>query len=330
MKHTYLRNRIGLAALGVGAIMLSACATQTPPIEEKESQYSLAEQQAAQQQALAAHMQHKLSLKRKIALGRISNETLQGKSLLRDENLDVLGKQVTDLFSKALVESGNYIVLERPDIQRLKDEAELTGKELNLVDADLLVIGSLTEFGRSTTGESGFFSSSKKQTAFAKVDLRLVDTTTGQAITGFSGAGQADNETVNVFGFGSEAGYDGTINDKAIAVAVSNAVDSLTKIMEDRPWQTDILEIAEGGVFISGGQSQGIKIGMDFDVLVRGKKVKSKQSGFMIELPGEKIASIKVASLFGNSEADEGAFATITTGSIDGVATDKLVVQEVQ
>ena len=60
--------------------------------------------------------------------------------------------------SKALTESGSFLVLERPDISRLQAESDLTGVSSQLVGVDALVIGSLTEFGRKTVGQSGFVS----------------------------------------------------------------------------------------------------------------------------------------------------------------------------
>ena len=53
-------------------------------------------------------------LKRKVAIGRMTNETRYGRSLIRDEHNDTVGKQLTDMLSNALTESGNFMVLERP------------------------------------------------------------------------------------------------------------------------------------------------------------------------------------------------------------------------
>ena len=201
-------------------VLLQGCATQAPPIAQKEAAPSIAAQKAAQQAAIAEAPKAP-TLKRKIALGRITNETNYGRSLLRDQHGDPLGKQVTDLLSKALTESGAYLVFERPDITRLQAESALTATKLNLVGVDALIIGSLTEFGRKTLGETGFASSSKRQVAFAKVDLRVVDTNTSHVFFATSGAGEASTETASTFGFGSQAAYDGTLNDAAIRQAVS-------------------------------------------------------------------------------------------------------------
>lgn len=331
MRLNNLRSIFNLKNLSLGliALYLSACATQSKPVNKQEAGYSIEEQRKAQEQVVNAAPAY-LGLKRKIALGRVSNETLHGRSLLRDAQDDVLGKQVTDMLSKALTQSGRFIVFERPDIGRIQQEAALSGQSLNIVGADNLIIGSITEFGRKTTGESGFLSSSKKQTATAKVDLRLVDTKSAQIIKGFSGAGEASIENVNVAGFGSRADYDATINDRAVAVAIDDAVNELIQIVESKPWQSDILSIEGSSIYISGGVAQGIAQGMEFDVLVRGKSVKSKQTGFMITLPGKNVAKVKVQSTFGNTEAEQGSIVNVISGSLAGFKAEELIVQEVK
>jgi hypothetical protein len=234
---------------------------------------------------------------------------------------------VTDLFSKALTESGAFLVFERPDISRIQDEANLVGAKLNLIGTDALIVGSLTEFGRKTVGETGLFSASKRQVAFAKIDIRLVDVNTGHVFFSTSGAGEASTETASTLGFGSQAAYDGTLNDTAIRHAVSEAVNRLSNELNRRPWQTYILSVDHGRIFIAGGASQGVKPGMTFDVRTTGEKVKSPQTGFEITLPGKSVGEIRIDSNFGDSETTEGSTATVIAGSLDGTKPDQLVVR---
>lgn len=306
--------------------LVSGCATQSPPITQKEALPSIAAQKTAQQ-AVASQIPVVPTLKRKIALGRITNETNYGLSLLRDRHDDPLGKQVTDLMSKALTESGAYLVFERPDITRLQAESQLINTKLNLIGVDALIIGSLTEFGRKTLGETGFVSSSKRQVAFAKVDVRVVDVNTGHVFFATSGAGETSTETASTFGFGSQAGYDGTLNDAAIRQAVSEAVNKLTVEMSARPWQTYILKADAGMVYIGGGKSQGVKPGMQFSVQTQGEKMKSPQTGAEITLPGRQIAQIRIDSNFGDSELNEGSSASVISGAISGFKPEQLVVR---
>ena len=305
---------------------LSGCAIQTPPITQKEAPQPLAAQKSAQQ-AIVLQAPATPTLKRKIALGRITNETNYGQSLLRDRHDDPLGKQVTDMMSKALTESGAYLVFERPDIGRIQSESRLTDTKLNLIGVDTLLIGSLTEFGRKTIGETGFASSSKRQVAFAKVDVRAVDVNTGQVFFATSGAGEASTETASTFGFGSQASYDGTLNDAAIRQAVAEAVSRLSVEMSSRPWQTYILKIEGNRIFFGGGKSQGIKPGMQFSVQTQGEQVKSPQTGALVTLPGHVIALIRVDAMFGDNELNEGSVASILSGSLAGYKPEQLLIR---
>ncbi len=309
------------------AVLVSGCATQSPPMAVKDAPQSV-EVQKQMQQDTARALLAKPTLKRKIALGRISNETSYGKSLLRDSSGDPVGKQIADMLSKALTESGAYVVLERTDLSKLQDESRLTGTRQNLVGVDALLMGSLTEFGRKTVGESGFVSASKKQVAFAKIDIRVVDVVTGQSLFATSGAGESSTQTASTFGFGSQAGYDSTLNDSSIRQAISEVVNRLTVEFSRRPWQTSIIGVDNGRYFISGGKAQGLKPGMVFSVQTMGEKVKSPQTGFEIALPGKEVAQIRVESLFGDTEMSEGAATSVVSGSLQGLKIDQLTVRE--
>jgi len=308
------------------SILTTGCAIQTPSATQKEAPQSVASQKAAQQ-ALATQAPAAPVLKRKIALGRLSNETNYGRSLLRDRYDDPLGKQVTDLMSKALTESGAYLVFERPDINRVFAESQIAGTKLNLIGVDALIIGSLTEFGRKVVGESGFLSSSKRQVAFAKVDIRLVDTSNGHVFFAASGSGEASTETASTFGFGSQAGYDGTLNDAAIRQAISDVVNRLNTELSNRPWETYILKSEDNLIYLSGGRSQGIRPGMIFTALTKGEKVKSPQTGAEISLPGRAVAEIRIDSLFGESELNEGSAGSVVSGSVSNFRPDELVIR---
>jgi curli biogenesis system outer membrane secretion channel CsgG len=309
-------------------VFIYGCATQPKPTVTESPKYSLEEQQAAQSAAIQASREAIPTLKRKIAIGRVTNETLHGRSLLRDDSGNPLGKQVADMLTQKVVESGQFIILERPDLDRLEAETKASGSDFNNVGVDTLIIGSLVEFGRNITGTKGFWSKSKKQTASAKVAFRLVDTANGVAYFSASGAGEASTETGEVAFVGSTASYDGSLNDAAIDAAISDVIDEIVQNLAQRPWYTLFLSSTEDGIYISGGKSQGIRTGMDLAVETIGRKVKSPQTGFDVTLPGKKIATIRVVSTFGDNETNEGALVTITSGSISSNNIDQLRVVE--
>ena len=310
------------------AIALTGCAIQTPQMKDVEPSVTEELQRAAQLDAQEAAAPEQLALKRKIAVGRLSNETNYGRSLLRQNAEDQLGGKVTDMFLQALTNSDSFLVFERPDISLLQKEASLSGQNVDIVGVDTLVIGSLTQFGRATTGERGFLSSSKKQEATATVDIRLVDVKTGRVFESVTGSGSSSTESARTFGFGSAAGYDGSLNDQAIAAAVTSAVDKMTRLFMDKPWTADLLAQEDGIVFISGGESQGVKPSMVFDVETRGREVKPQTTGTTISLPGKKVAEINVVSLFGEDVLNQGAATMVTSGSLEGYKLNELQVKE--
>ena len=139
---------------------------------------------------------------------------------------------------------------------------------------DTLLIGSVTEFGRSVGGKVGFLSSTKVQSAKAKVDVRLVDVKTGHAYFSAIGAGEASTETGEVAGFGSRAAYDAALNDRAIAAAISDVIDKLVSKLEDRKWKNRHSRGKNGQVFISGGKNQGLREGDILSVMEAGALLK--------------------------------------------------------
>lgn len=293
---------------------ISGCATVSEEIQPRESQIPRSKQQAAQKEISTPA---KKTYKRKIAIVRFSNETTYGRSLLLDKDLNRIGKQTSDMLASRLIKSGRFLVFERTDLNKLLEEQKISSVANELVGVDTVIAGSVTEFGRSVTGESGFLSSTKIQTAKAKVDIRLIDLRTGHAFFSAIGAGTATTESSKTFGFGNVAAYDATLNDKVIASAISDVIDKLVSSLEKRPWRTDILDIEGEQIFISGGKLQGLKIGDLLSVMKPGKAIKSKQSGFNVSLPPTKVASIKVVSFFGENETNEGSICTPIEGNID-------------
>jgi len=294
-------------------LSMAGCVTVSPPPTAMESPVPQAQQVAAQE---SRKIPEKKRYKTKVSIARFTNETNYGRSLLYDADMDVLGKQASDMLASRLVTSGKFVVLERPDLQKIRREQELTG-QASLVGSDTVIIGSVTEFGRYVGGTSGFLSSTKTQMAKAKVDIRLVDVNTGVAYFSASGAGEATTATGEIAGYGSRAEYDATLNDRAIAAAISDVIDRLVSKLADRPWKSYILEVQGQQVFIGGGKYQGIRPGDALVVYEAGKVIKSQQSGFDVSLPPAQTATLKVVSLFGETETNEGSVCEVTSGTVD-------------
>lgn len=301
-------------------LILSACATPAP-VARVSAPAALATHDIAP--PLSEHV-----LKRKIAIGRFTNDTLYGKALLLPGQRDPLGAQAAAMMATALVRTHRFIVLERRNIGMVQAEQALDHRRGDIAGADVLLVGAVTEFGRQTEGEDGFLSNTKKQVANAKVAIRLVDARTARVIFTASGTGKASIENGTIAGFGNRAGYDETLNDRAIGAAIDDVTNEVVERLDQLPWRTDILKRSGGAVYIAGGVHQGLRPGTRLAVMQRTGRVRSAQTGFAISLPPLQVATVTVVSNFGTGAENEGSICTVTSGSISAKYTDLFVVQD--
>lgn len=266
------------------------------------------------------------SLKRKVAIARFTNETRHGSSFLRNESEDTVGKQATDILSARLVSTGKFLMVERADLGKIKKEQETFKVDGDLVGADQLIIGSVSEFGRKDTSEVGVFSRTMKQKVYAKVNVRLIDVKSGQILFSQEGEGEAMSEVGKTFLVGEEAGYDSTLDDKALSAAVSKLVSNLIENLLDHPWKSNILSKEDDSYVIAGGASQGVRKGNTFGVFTIGRKIKNPQTGILVQMPGKKVAELTVVSTTGK-DANEIAFCSLASGSIKDNFNDYEVME---
>ena len=308
--------KYSLLFLMIGLIATGECAAQKkvvkiePQIQEVKQEYQ--------------------GLKRKVAIARFSNETQYAKGIFYDKKNDPLGKQAVDILSTKLASTNKFILLERQDIDKVFEESVIIGSDDYLkVGADFLIIGSVTEFGRKNEGEAKVFSRSKTQTVQAGVSIRLVDVSTGQIIYSEEAKGEAETTNKTSFGLGKSADYDATLSDKAISAAISKLVENIVNNCMDKPWKSYFLSYDDDGIIISGGKSQGVKIGDIYKVVEKGKSVKNPQTGMMIELPGKPVGKIRIDFTGGDNPQNEFSMITFIDGEIDSQNLSNYFIEEI-
>jgi curli biogenesis system outer membrane secretion channel CsgG len=262
-------------------------------------------------------------LKRKVAIARFSNETKYGQSFFLDKNDDRIGKQSVDILSNKLLDTEKFIVLERADLDKIEKELKMGEASPLRNMADYLIVGSVTEFGRRDQSDVGIFSRVKKQIAFAKVHVRMIDVSTGQVIYSEEGEGEAFSEAGTMFGVGSEAGYDSALNDKALDAAITNLSSNIIENLLEKPWRAYILSYENGYYLISGGKSQNIKPKDRFDVMLEGEKIKNPQTNMLITLPGKTIAELEVQQTVGDTVENEVSLCTLSGGELQAFQSSK-------
>ena len=194
----------------------------------------------------------------------------------------------------------------------------------------ILIIGSITEFGRKNVGDVNAFSRTKTQTVEAGVSIRLVDVSSGQIIYSEEAKGEAETTNKTVMGLGERTDYDATLSDKAISVAISKLVENIINNCMNRPWKAYFLTYDDNGIIISGGKSQGLKIGDTFEVVEKGRVIENPQTGMKMELPGKTIGKVKIDFVGGETPESEFSMVSFTDGNIDKQNLSNYYIKEIK
>lgn len=176
-----------------------------------------------------------------IMIGKFDNKSGYMKGLFNDSN-DQLGGQSKTILIGHFQRTRRFSVLERDHLNEMANEAKLKGKNQKIKGADFTVTGDVTEFGRRETGDKqlfGVLGSGKKQIAYSKVTLNILNVLTSEVVYSVSGAGEYELSDREVLGFGSTSGYDSTLNGKVLDLAIQEATDRLVEGMEKHKWYSE-------------------------------------------------------------------------------------------
>jgi curli biogenesis system outer membrane secretion channel CsgG len=201
--------------LSAAAMVLVGCATESsrslpvPPVA------------SAQRPAIGKPVQ--------IAVGKFDNRSSYMRGIFSD-GIDRLGGQAKTILTTSLQQSGRFNVLDRDNLDEIRQEAGFARKVQTLKGANYVITGDVTEFGRKEVGDHelfGILGSGKNQIAYAKVSLNVVDTTTSEVVASSQGAGEYSLSNREIIGFGGTASYDSTLNGKVLELAIQEAVNHL-------------------------------------------------------------------------------------------------------
>jgi curli biogenesis system outer membrane secretion channel CsgG len=157
------------------------------------------------------------------------------------DGVDHLGSQSKTILIGHLQETGRFVVMDRSNMEETAREAKLKNQEQAIKGADFAITGDVTEFGRKEAGDEqlfGILGSGKRQAAYSKVTLNVVDVLTSEVVFSVQGAGEYVLSNREIIGFGGSAGYDSTLNGKVLDLAIREAVNRLVEGLEKGSWKT--------------------------------------------------------------------------------------------
>jgi curli biogenesis system outer membrane secretion channel CsgG len=253
----------------------------------------------------------------RVAVTKFENKV---KSPWWDKSWDI-GEGLTEMLTTELFKTGRVIVLERGAISDVVGEQQLgqsglvkneTGAQTGqMIGAQLIVRGAVTEFSERVKGASGQISTPYfgggvgTESAYVALDIRLIDANTGQVIASASATGTAPSTGAGatVLGpqgsgvmLGGEAFFSTPIG-RATRQAISKAV---AFILDRTPMQeTSLLVVKVDGdqVFINAGANESLRAGDIFTVYSKGEDLTDPSTGLKLGTTQRPIGTIEVTDV---------------------------------
>ena len=173
-----------------------------------------------------------------LVVGKFDNRSSYLRGLFSD-GVDRLGGQAKGIVITHLQQTGRFNVVERDNSEEIAREAAIKGAQQQLKGADFAITGDVAEFGRKEVGDVqlfGILGSGKKQVAYSKVNLNVVNVLTSEVVYSVQGAGEYALSSREVLGFGGTSAYDSTLNGKVLDLAIREAVNRLVEGVEQGRW----------------------------------------------------------------------------------------------
>ena len=195
---------------------------------------------------------------------------------------DNLGAAAADEITTQLFQSGEFSVIERAQIDAVLAEQDLgasgrvtqsTAAQIGqLLGAQILLTGSITQFSieRRSAGFAGIGGSYSQ--AESKLDIRMVDTTTGEILFAEEGEGSKRFGGGFILGAGFERDFDAGVAAESLRPAVEDIVEKITdeadRFASLAPIvpSGQIVGVRDSGIFINRGENFSIQPGQRFTV----------------------------------------------------------------
>ncbi len=232
-----------------------------------------------------------------------------------------VGEGMSDMLVTELVKTGKFSVMERQEMEQLLKEQsmgmsgvvtpESAAQAGKVLGVELAIFGSVTEFGytEQSTGGSlkGFGLGVKSTSATVAVDIRFVNTETGEIVSAESVRKEQSKKGLKVntddFRFDNRHKFDESIVGKATREAIDSIVELCNAAAENLQWQAKVIK---GGaqVYINAGADAGLQVGDVLQVYRAGEELIDPDLGISLGSTETKIGSIKVTNNnIGNGKA---------------------------
>ena len=233
-----------------------------------------------------------------------------------------LGSGLAAQLTTALMNTGQFIVIERSELASVLREQEMSMQKLvasdtaaqagHLLGAQYLVRASVTEFeqraggggvriGVGGVGGAGSLGLATN-TGIVGIDLRLIDTTTGQVVQSQHAEAKVEDRGISTdvgshgVAFGGDT-FTKTPLGRATQQAVDKAVAFVLDATKPLPWTGRVVDASADQVFVNAGANAGIRPGDRFAVSAITKQLTDPASGALLGVIEERLGDIEVVNV---------------------------------
>jgi curli biogenesis system outer membrane secretion channel CsgG len=262
--------------------------------------------------ALCAASMAAFAQKPRIAVLKIRNESQYGHGRL--------GPSIEDWLVEKLVQSGQFRVVERKELESILAEQELSlsgavddktavqvGKVLG---CQLVVMGAVTDFSIRKSGGEAFFKLGVdvgKTTAEGTLSLRLVNTTTGEILYTGSESGSDSFGKVRIAGIGGGTDWDESQARKIFQPAVDRLSQRIVQSVEGLKEglgsaalvSGKVAKVGDGKAYINLGSTDGIREGQQFGLFRVGETITDPDTGKILGQEKTRIGTLTVTKVVG-------------------------------
>ena len=275
--------------------------------------------------------------KKRVAIFDFDYATVQtASSAAFGSNVDV-GKGISDLLVKYLVQDGTYSVIERKAMDKIMAEQNFSNSDRadpnsaaklgRLLGVDAMIVGSITQFGNDTKntnvgggggGFGGFGIGGVKHSntkAIVNIDARIVDIDTAEILGVAEGHGESSRSSTGLlggggnwhgFGGGNVDFGDSNFQETILGEAVKNSVEQLSagliadnsKLTVRTIVVTGLVAAVDGGqIVLNVGGKAGLKVGDQLSVERVTKEIKDPATGQVIRRMTSPVGVVKVTDV---------------------------------
>ncbi|MGH9687254.1 MAG: CsgG/HfaB family protein [Candidatus Acidiferrales bacterium] len=275
--------------------------------------------------------------KKRVAVFDFDYATVQtNSSAVFGTNVDV-GKGISDLLVKYLVQDGTYSVIERQQMDKILAEQNFSNSDRanpasaaklgKLLGVDAIIVGAVTQFGndnknQNVGGGGGGFGgfgiggfSHKKSKAVVTLDARIVNIDTAEIMAVADGHGESSRSSIGLLGGGGNwHGWGGGAVDfgssdfqqTIIGEAIKAAVEQMSQgLIQDAPKvevRTVMVEglvaaVVSGQVVLNVGKKDGVKVGDQLSIERVTMEIKDPSTGKVIRRMTTPVGVVRVTDV---------------------------------